>query len=208
MNTSQPTHPDRLRLEAYVDGTAARGEARVVAEHVEQCSECAGYVQRIRSLDEALRGLPTTARKIPPFEKVIASRTAWRPHREQWMNRSPLAVAAAATLIFTAGLAAGIATTRPASGEAPYAPTHLRPTLEVQRAGTSYIAALVELNASTRGDEPDVAYGREVALATLYGAAAEAVVSLGSDPAASELLALARAVRERAAQPFSPPRAP
>jgi hypothetical protein len=71
----------------------------------------------------------------------------------------------------------------------------------VQRAGTSYIAALARLNASD--DDSPAVYGREVALATLYGAAAEAVAPLVGDTEASELLELARAVRDRAAQ--SPP---
>jgi hypothetical protein len=209
MNASQPDHPDPLRLEAYADGTAPRDDERAVGEHVDQCAECAAYVQRIRSLTETLHGLPTTARSIPPIEKSIAGRIAARTNSERWMmRRSPLMAAAAAAVIFSAGVAAGIATTRRAPAESPSPPTDLRPALDVQRAGTSYIAALARLNASTSGDDARVIYGREVALATLYGAAAEAVGPLAADPAASELLALARAVRERAAQSSSTERMP
>lgn len=203
MNASPPDHPDLLRLEAYADGTAPRDDERAVAEHVEQCAECAGYVQRTRSLTDVLRELPTTARKIPPIEKNIARRIAVRPNTGRWLTRSPLMAAAAAAMIFGAGVAAGVATTRRGPNEPSSAPTDLRPVLDVQRAGTSYIAALARLNASTDRDDARVIYGREVALATLYGATAEAVGPLGADPSASELLELARTVRERAAQSSS-----
>ena len=203
MNASKPDHPDFLRLEAYADGTAPPDDEKAVAEHIDRCAECAAYVQRIRSLTNGLRELPTTARKTPPIERHIASRIAMRPRAERWLNGSALRAAAAAAVIFGAGVAAGVATTRRPPDEPALPPTDLRPALDVQRAGTSYIAALARLNASTGGDDARVIYGREVALATLYGAAAEAVGPLGADPAASELLSLARTVRERAAQSSS-----
>ena len=200
MSLSRAQHPDLLDLEAYADGTASHDDEQVVGGHVDRCAACAAYVERIRSLSEALRGLPATARKIPPVERSIAPRVAERPRAARWMSTSPLKAAAAALVIFGAGLATGIATTRRASGEPSAPPTDIRPALDVQRTGTSYIAALARLNATTRGDDARVVYGREVALATLYGAAAEAVAPLSGDPTASELLNLARAVRERAAQ--------
>ncbi|MGQ0714897.1 MAG: anti-sigma factor family protein [Gemmatimonadaceae bacterium] len=207
MSSSQAQHPDQLRLEAYADGTP-RDDERVVGEHVDRCAECAAYVRRIRSLAEALHRLPATARRIPPVERSIARRIAERPRVERWMSASPLKAAAAALVIFGAGLATGIATTRGAPAESSPPPTDIREALDVQRAGTSYIAALAKLNATMRDDDARVVYGREVALATLYGAAAEAVGPLGPDPAASELLTLARTVRERAAQSSSTERLP
>jgi hypothetical protein len=149
-------------------------------------------VQRVRSLAESLRALPTTAQRIPPVSA--------RPHVSNWSTASTLKAAVVAALIFGAGVAVGTATGG-ARGESAPPPTEIRPALDVQRAGTSYIAALARLNASD--DDSPAVYGREVALATLYGAAAEAVAPLVGDTEASELLELARAVRDRAAQ--SPP---
>lgn len=174
-------HPNELLLEAYVDGTATAEERRVVLDHIERCEDCAGYVQRVASLTESLRALPTTARRIPPIAR--------------WRSISPLVAAAAAAVIFTAGVAVGTATRGGPEASLP-APPDLRPALDVQQAGTSYIAALARLNAT----DGSTVYGREVALATLYGAAAEAVAPLGTDAEASKLLELARTVRDRAAQ--------
>ena len=199
MNGSQSPHPDELTLEAYVDGTASDHERKVVAEHVEGCAECAEYVRRVRLLSDELRTLPTSARSLPPFDPMIARRASAPPHGSPWTRLSPLMAAAVAAVIFGAGVAAGTAIRRP-PGAAEPPPTELRPALDVQEAGTSYIAALVRLNASARGNGAGAIYGREVALATLYGAAAEAVAPLSSDASASELVELARAMRDRVAQ--------
>ena len=208
MSEPQLHHPGELELESYVDDTMVADGARAIAEHLERCTECAAYVRRLQALNETLRGLPTAAKKIPPIEKVIADGVARPRTRQWWLTGSPLVAASAAALIFSAGLGAGIVMTRRPSGEPETPATHVRPALDVQRAGTSYIAALVRLNESTKGEARPVPYGREVALATLYGATAEAVQSLGDDPAGSELLALARAVRERAAETPSGGRVP
>ena len=200
MNQRLRPHPDQLRLEGYVDDTIPREEAQSVAEHLGHCEECARYVERIRSLNQALGALPAEARATPPVEQLaaaIVSRKTRGAHRARWLDRSRALLAASAVLIFAAGVAAGMATTRGGSADIESAPAGLRPVLDVQHAGTSYIAALVKLNASSGGDEQAAAYGREVALATLYGAAAEAVDYLPSDSVASELLAAARAARER-----------
>ena len=199
MNGSQSSHPDPLTLEAYIDGTASDDERNVVAEHVEGCTECAEYVRRVRSLTEALRALPTTARRVPPIEAETVRRASAPARGTPWRSLSPLMAAAVAAVIFGAGVAVGTVTRRaPGVPEPP--PTVLRPALDVQQAGTSYIAALVRLNASARGNGAGAIYGREVALATLYGAAAEAVAPLGSDASASELVELARAMRDRVAE--------
>ncbi len=207
MNISQPSHPDLLLLEAYVDGTAAGNERQIVAEHIERCAECAGYVRRVRSLADELRALPTTARSIPPIEADVAARVAARAHGAGWRSASPLMAAAAAAVIFGAGVAVGSATRGPPEAASP-PPTDLRPALDVQQAGTSFIAALVRLNASDGGNDARATYGREVALSTLYGAAAEAVAPLGADAEASELLELTRAMRDRVARSSSLERAP
>jgi anti-sigma factor RsiW len=202
MNERLRDHPDRLELEGYIDDTIRRDRAQSIAEHLGQCEECARYVQRIRSLRETLGGLAVEARATPPIEQMasaLARRSGRDRFRAQWSGRSRALLAASAVLIFAAGVAAGMATTRAPSGGAESAPAGLRPVLDVQHAGSSYIAALVKLNASSGGDEQAAAYGREVALATLYGAAAEAVDYLPSDGVASELLAAARAARERVA---------
>lgn len=207
MSISRPSHPDPLLLEAYVDGTAAVDERDVVSQHIERCAECAGYVQRVRVLGDALRALPTTARMIPPIEGNVAGRVAARTPRAGWKTASPLMAAAAAAVIFGAGVAVGAATRGPPEAASP-PPTDLRPALDVQQAGTSFIAALVRLNASDRGNDAGTTYGREVALATLYGAAAEAVAPLGADADASELLELARSMRNRVARSSPPEKVP
>lgn len=199
MNVSQPSHPDPLLLDAYVDGTAAGNELQIVGEHIERCAECAEYVQRVRLLADELRALPTMARRIPPIAGDVAGRVAARTHGAGWRIASPLMAAAAAAVIFGAGVAVGSAARRPPEAASP-PPTDLRPALDVQQAGTSFIAALVRLNASGGGNDVRAVHGREVALATLYGAAAEAVAPLGADAEASELLELARAMRDRVAR--------
>jgi anti-sigma factor RsiW len=202
MNERLRRHPDQRELEEYVDDTIDRDDARSIAEHLGQCQECTQYVQRIRSLGQALGTLPAEARATPPIEQLaagLARRASRDSQGASWIGRSRALLAASAVVIFAAGVAAGMATTRVPSGDAESAPAGLRPVLDVQHAGTLYIAALVKLNASSGGDEQAAAYGREVALATLYGAAAEAVDHLPADPVASELLAAARAARERVA---------
>ena len=209
MNERLRRHPDRLELEGYVDDTIPRDRAMSIAEHLGQCEECARHVQRIRSLGQTLGELPTEARVTPPIDQpaaTLASRAARGFHRTKGQHRQRFLLAASGVLIFAAGVAAGMATTRGVSGGAESAPAGLRPVLDVQHAGTSYIAALVKLNASSGGDEQAAAYGREVALATLYGAAAEAVDYLPSDAVGSELLAAARAARERVAHSARPTR--
>ena len=207
MNVSQPSHPDPLLLEAYVDGTAAGNERQIVAEHIERCGACARYVHRVRSLGDELRALPTTARRIPPIEGNVSRRVGARTHGAGWKTASHLMAAATAAVIFGAGVAVGSAARRPPEPAAP-PPTDLRPALDVQQAGTSFIAALVRLNASDGGNDAPAIYGREVALATLYGAAAEAVAPLGPDADASELLELTRAMRDRVARSSSLERVP
>ena len=199
MNGLHSSHPDALTLEAYVDGTASDHELKVIAEHVGRCGECAEYVRRVRSLSDELRALPTTARSVPPIDAEIARRASAPGRGAPWTRLSPLRAAAVAAVIFGAGVAAGTAV-RGSPGVSEPPPTELRPALDVQQAGTSYIAALVRLNASARGNDVGAIYGREVALATLYGAAAEAVAPLGPDASASELVQLARAMRDRVAQ--------
>lgn len=207
MNISQPSHPEPLLLEAYVDGTTAVDERQVVAQHIERCAECAAHVQRVRSLADELRSLPTTARSVPSIEADVRSRLAARAQGAGWKVASPLMAAAAAAVIFGAGVAVGSATRGAPEATSP-PPTDLRPALDVQQAGTSFIAALVRLNAAEGGNDAPAVWGREVALATLYGAAAEAVAPLGADADASELLELTRAMRDRVARSSSPERMP
>jgi hypothetical protein len=71
----------------------------------------------------------------------------------------------------------------------------LAPAVEVQRAGTEYVAALAALRRETRAEVRG--QGREAALATLFGAAHELTRLTPEDAATSQVLTSVSRAREQ-----------
>lgn len=107
---------------------------------------------------------------------------------------------AAALLLFASGLAVGHAWGRSSAPPADTpAAAHTRgplaPAVEVQRAGTEYVAALAALRREPRAEIRG--QGREAALSALVGAAHELARLAPGDAAASEVLSTVSQARDR-----------
>jgi len=112
----------------------------------------------------------------PGISARLAPEAAGAPAAPRRRGRS-LVQAAAAVLLFAAGVAVGRQWDHPAQ------PVRdaLAPAVDVQRTGTAYVAALRSL--AERPDSPATqAQGREAALSVFYGAASE-LVRLSPDDA-------------------------
>ncbi len=204
MNEVISSHPDNTTLQAYADGTLSKRNAEV-ERHLRLCESCGNYVSRIRALDSALAALPERAGHIPAIDDMIANyRADQNAPRHSALHNLPIVWAAAAVLLFAAGLGTGLAMDRSPSrtgNSALASPTEL--AFEVQRTGSSYVAALARLHASAASRHGSSAsMAREVAASTLYGAASEAAFILQSDPSSRNLVEMARAVREESASDF------
>lgn len=181
-----------------------------VAEHASACAECAGEIAAVRRLlgdIELLEG----AVEIPTgLERRLARRLdALSVSRHPSATRRPgqgfrwLAGAAAAVLCFAAG--AAFQATWSSAETSTYADaessTEVPRTLAVQRAGTSYVAAIAELSTDPSSD---LRTGREVALSTMSGAAFELRRLAEGDPVVRQLHELVERARREAAVEMNP----
>jgi len=181
-------------------GAEAYGDAR---EHLSACESCRALLARTRMLYAELGRLPPEAAlgeaRLAAQRRAIERRLAIPPHEVDGRSRTGiraalLAAVAAVLLIVGVGLgrwSAGDERTAPSTSTAP-----ANPVLAVQHAGSAYIAALVRLDVAAEVDDSLRAVGREVALSTLYGAAAEAARLEPDDPASIGLVDAARSARE------------
>jgi anti-sigma factor RsiW len=199
MKIDRAQHPDPLTLDDFVDAILSADETAAVGAHLESCFECSEYVDRVRSLNGSLAQLPARAAMYPPIDDIVREWIhAHRQHRaKRW--RVALPVAAAACGIFVAGILTGQKLQGAGGSSAPGSSTQLEePAYEVQRAGSSYIAAL----ARARSGRSEVT--REVAASTLFGAATEAARVFGNRGSSEQLVLLARAVRDEAVAESGP----
>jgi hypothetical protein len=128
-------------------------------------------VMNDRELDERLRRLPRETEPPVDYWPAIQRHTAYR--------RSHLALrAAAAAVIFLAGLAVGRATLP--DRDATSSPTPFFVSTEIQRSGTAYLSALAQLRtiAPTTHDSLAVRQGYEAAVAVMEDASKQIAASM------------------------------
>ena len=160
------SHPSESQLQDLLDGELTGELATSVRLHVENCDECRTKLASTRALLDELKSLSTEAHKLPVL---------WNPS----MQRAPRTfssrfLATAAIAIFSAGVFTG-KWMRSSSASIPVRISdggREQVTEEIQHTGTMYVTAI----ARWRRHDPSTVraqQGREVAIATLYGAAYE-----------------------------------
>lgn len=194
----------------------AAGEAAsaLVTEHALACAECAGEIDAVRRLLDNVERLEGAVATPIPLERRLARRLDALPASRHSPSILPavrglrwLTGAAAAVLCFAAGAvshaawsSAGTATNADAG-----LTTELPRSLAVQRAGTSYVAAIADLATdSGRLSRSDLRTGREVALSAMSGAAFELRRLTAGDPVVDELHQLVERARREAAVGIEP----
>jgi hypothetical protein len=161
----------------------------------------------------------STRDDIPPIAEIpeisrlpreaLPARDLW-PEIEARMSQpaparrrtSVLLRLAAALLLFLSGVAVGHVWGRSTPTGAPpavQAESPLAPAVEVQRAGTEYVAALAALRNEPRTEVR--VQGREAALSTLLGAAHELTRLTPEDAAASQVLSTVSRARDGKVRP-------
>lgn len=190
----------------------AAGEtvAAPVTAHASACAVCAGEIAAVRRVLGDVE-LIKDAVEIPTgLDRRLARRLDDIPvSRHPSATRRPgqsfrwLVGAAAAVLCFAAGAAFQAAwssaeTSTYADAESS---TDVPHTLAVQRAGTSYVAAIAEL---TTDPTSDLRTGREVALSAMSGAAFELRRLAEGDPVVRQLHELVERARREAAVEMGP----
>lgn len=165
------------------------------AAHVASCASCAAGVAATRRLLDDVEALPAAIAAPGGLADRLARRLDGRPAVRDRRHPGPgvpgwlLRIAAAATF-FAAGViahAGWIQTGESVPGVAP------SPAIEVQRAGTEYVATMARLVADSVGISPaEMRTAREVGLAALYGAAFELTRLPVASDATSEIEELAK----------------
>ncbi len=207
---------DAHLTELEIHETALAGEARHDrAHHVTRCAGCAVAVEETRRLLASLEALGPEV-EVPGelddrlMRRIgVSSSDATKPRTNvgkisvgSWLLR-----AAAALILFGSGVAAhalwsgpGVPTS-PAVTEAPTP----GPALALQRAGTEYVAAIARLVAdSSRLPEAELRRGREVAIATMSGAAFELRLLTNESEEAAEIHRVTKRARMPANERVSP----
>lgn len=105
----------RRDVSAYIDGMLEGTRAQILRAHLRECSECAHYVENLRSLASTLRELPRPA--VPPrltqdileaFDALPRGRSRWRdrliPHLVRLAVAHPQVVSLVASVAITSSL--------------------------------------------------------------------------------------------------------
>lgn len=202
MNPVESNHPDEITLEAYADSQISSNAMPEVSTHLASCAACAAYVERVRALNDSLAGLPQQAIIVPPLDVLVLQRARETKHRSVLRWQVVLPALAAASVFFVAGLLTGQrSATKVEVGQAhEQTVPPSQAMFEVQRTGSSYVAAIARLGAiSGQGTGVSDAIAREVTASTLYGAASEAARVLDKSAEGHHLAELARTVRDQSA---------
>lgn len=188
---------DVLRLDAALDDDADALERAWVGRHLASCDRCRAYAAQRRAIDERLSSLPATMTPARPLWDGIVARIGLtdanrrdadaRPAtvidtkgKRGWVSARTTWRAAAALALFVAGYVAGVSrgsaagtATRSSAGPAASAAPAVDAAEEVQRLGSAWTASLARLGSMPAASAGVVARRREVALATMRGAASE-----------------------------------
>lgn len=193
-------------LEVYEIAAGGTVGSAVIA-HASSCATCADEVEALQKVLGAVERLEPVIEPPAYIEHRLAQRIDALSSRGRGYRRIRssrwLAGAAAAIVCFAAGVAAHAAWVparqgTPAALDGPAAEAF--PALEVQRAGTEYVAAIAGMVAdSNRLSSDDLRTGREVALAAMSGAASELRLLHGGDWSVDELHRLVERARLDAA---------
>lgn len=184
--TDAPDHLTDLQVYELASGEAVDP---AVAAHAASCAACGAKLGQTRDL---LVAITKTERRLEPrgeLELELQRRIRADRPRPFAARIRIMVGTAAAVICFVAGAATHAlwvgSDTRSASSIVPDAPT---PALAIQRAGTEYVAAIANLADDMAGlATEDVRTGREVALATMSGAAFELRRLGDSNPETSEI---------------------
>lgn len=195
-------------VEVY-EVAAGEDVAAPVTAHAMECAECAGEIAAVRrvlgnvELLESAVEIPTglgrrLARRLDALAASRHPSSIGRPAQgSRW-----LAGAAAAVLCFAAGAASHAAWSSAETSTSTEAgsTTEVPLTFAVQRAGTSYVAAIAELATDPdRLSTSDLYTGREVALSAMSGAAFELRRLTADDPIFHQLHELVERARRETA---------
>lgn len=194
----------------------AAGEtaSALVTEHALACAECGGEIDAVRRVLGDVERLKGAVETPTPLERRLARRLDALPasrHPPSILTAARgfrwLAGAAAAVVCFAAGAASHAAwsSAETATNADAGWTTEMPLSLAVQRAGTSYVAAIADLATdSGRLSRSDLRIGREVALSAMSGAAFELRRLTAGDPVVDELHQLVERARREAALGIEP----
>lgn len=194
-------------VEVYEVAAGETVSAPVVA-HARACAECAGEIAAVRRVLGDVELLERAVDIPTGLERRIARQLEALPTPRHSSTRRPapsfrwLAGAAAAVLCFVAGAASHAAwsSAETSSAAETESTTEVPRTLAVQRAGTSYVAAIAELATDPdRLSRSDVRTGQEVALSAMSGAAFELRRLAAGDPIVHQLHEMVEQARREAA---------
>lgn len=185
---------DEELLELLTPGVTPTERAR---EHLASCAACRDRVEAERPLADRLAALPREMDTRRDLWPSLADRLREEPRALStppwWRGRAALQAAAAAAIFVLGALAGrGVGT----GDDDPIAFTEagdpLATAAEVQRAGTAYVAAVARFRQVAAGSPaPLVDQARDVALATVHGAAWELARLRPGDATAHEIVELA-----------------
>ncbi len=148
---------------------------RGLQEHLESCRSCKRTVARYAALHVVTNALPSTATSARDLWPGISSAMRAAPRHGRMLRVSPARSALAAGIVLTAFLL-GRVSVRPelplASRARVVVTDSLSAAERIQEAGTRYLTAL-SLLGEAGVPRPARGQGREVAIATLYGATME-----------------------------------
>ncbi len=188
-------HLSEAQLQDFLDEELEGEEHGLAQAHVGSCVECQTALRSMSSMVRELKSLPTQAQKGYP---------RWAPPESHpwlgWM-RSPAFAGLAAVVLFGFGFFAGMRSgaffRQPAADSAAGGSAHFSEA--IQRQGTQYIRAI----ANWRRNEslaPGGEQGREVTLATLYGAAFELQKLKPQDPQVGSVVQSIGNLRDQATE--------
>lgn len=178
---------EHLSDERIYEIGAGEGLPPEAETHLATCSACRTEVARTREIVAGIEALDAAASAPEALEAALRLRLTprGRPGGTRpvsfagWIGR----VAAAAALLLAGGLGHALWS---GSQGAPASTAETDPILDLQRAGTDYVAAIGRLVADSNLSAARLRVGREVALAAMSGAAHELRL-LSSDPATVEI---------------------
>jgi hypothetical protein len=187
---------DLERLDVALDRDASDADRAWAEAHLSTCESCRAYAERLSHLDARLAAMSSEMTPIRSLREDIERRIGLDPHRDESgraAHRSPtshrvistgtLWRIAAGVLLFATGYLSGLSRTESTAASTSPAPLNASAAssdaedavADVQRSGsalTASLARLAQIGANSAAPAPQA---REVALATMRGAAAELV---------------------------------
>jgi anti-sigma factor RsiW len=218
------THLSEDDLHDYAGGELSPRRMSDAAAHLDACDACRAAAGPLIALTARLAALPCradTARDLwpalharlaaeeCPAQVPVTKVISLDERRERRGMPAWLAHAAAAAVVFTIGFGGGrLSGTGNAAAmlaAADTVATAMDAAIQVQRAGSEYVAAVAQFVAFSRGrDTVAAAQGREATIAACYGASRELTRLRTDDTSAVRLFRTAATTRHGTALPDTP----